>query len=86
MNQLYNIAGIIIGIYRVLIIARVLISFVPHNPHQPIFRFIYSVTEPILAPFRKLTQPLMKNIPIDVSPIFAFLLLDFIQRAIFAGY
>lgn len=85
MNQLYNIANFIIMIYRTLIFARVIISFIPHNPSKPVFKYIYLLTEPILGPFRKLSLQLMRNLPIDISPIFALILLDIISRVI-RGY
>lgn len=31
-----------------LIIIRVFLSYLPHDPYAPIFRFIYEMTEPIM--------------------------------------
>lgn len=85
MSQLYAIASFIVMIYRILIFIRVFISFIPHNPNHPALKYVYLLTEPILAPFRKLSQQLMRNLPIDISPIFALILLDIISRVI-SGY
>lgn len=85
MNQIYEIARLIIGIYRILIFVRVIISFIPHNPNHPALKYVYLFTEPILGPFRKLSQQLLRNLPIDISPIFALILLDIISRII-TGY
>lgn len=62
-----------------LIIARCILSFVRHNPYQPVIKFIYDVTEPIMAPFRKLIPP---TGGIDFSPIIAVLALSFLQKII----
>ncbi|MEW8958299.1 hypothetical protein MHOCP_08670 [Moorella humiferrea] len=61
-----------------LIIARILISWFPHDPYHPVMRFIYEVTEPVLAPFRRLMP--RTGIPLDFSPILAVLVLQLIER------
>lgn len=62
-----------------LIIARCILSFVRHDPYQPVIKFIYDITEPIMAPFRKLIPPAGG---IDFSPIIAVLALSFLQKII----
>lgn len=65
-----------------LIIIRCFLSFIPMVYSIKIFRIIYEITEPILAPFRKLLfkSSFAKNIPIDFSPILAFLVIDYLIR------
>lgn len=41
-------------IFYVLILARVVLSWVSPNPGNPLVGFIYRLTEPIMAPVRKL--------------------------------
>ncbi|NLW08073.1 MAG: YggT family protein [Clostridia bacterium] len=67
-------------VYSWIIIARILMSWVPHNPNHPVMRFIYEVTEPLLAPIRNLMP--RTSMPIDFSPIIAVLLLNLVQRLI----
>jgi YggT family protein len=62
--------------YYVLIIIRIVLSWIPHNPHQHIFKFIYEVTEPYLQVFRKYIPPLGM---IDISPIIALIALRFLK-------
>lgn len=62
-----------------LIIGRCILSFVKHDPYQPVIKFIYDVTEPIMAPFRKLIPA---TGGIDFSPIIAVLALSFLQKII----
>lgn len=64
-----------------LIIARVLLSWVRHDPRQPVIRFIYDITEPILKPFRRMV-PARVGMAIDWSPILAILVLQFVERAV----
>lgn len=58
-------------LYIVLII-RIILSWVDASPHNEIVQLIYSITEPILAPLRAL--PLQLG-AIDFSPILAFFVL-----------
>lgn len=87
--QIINIVNIAFTVLVYLIIARCILSFVRHNPYQPIIKFIYDVTEPIMAPFRRL---LPAAGGIDFSPILAVFAISLVQKlvisllyAIFAG-
>ncbi|MCK9556784.1 MAG: YggT family protein [Candidatus Cloacimonetes bacterium] len=65
-----------IDIYNMVIFARVIASWLVQNPYNPIYRFLFSMTEPILAPLRRV----MPNMGLDFSPIVAYLLLNILQR------
>lgn len=66
-------------VYNWLIIIRVFLSWFPHDPHKPIFRFIYEITEPVLAPLRKIFGGRMA---LDFSPVIAIIALQFIEMII----
>ncbi|NLM04206.1 MAG: YggT family protein [Clostridiales bacterium] len=63
-------------IINILILARVVLSWTNPNPYSSIVRFIYGVTEPILAPIRNLIYRLGYNGMIDFSPILAIFLIN----------
>jgi YggT family protein len=46
------------------------------DPYNPAVRLLYSVTDPILEPLRRYTTIGM----IDLSPLVALLLLDFLRQ------
>jgi YggT family protein len=48
-----NILDIILNIYTWVIIIAALISWVNPDPYNPIVRFLYRVTEPVLRPVRR---------------------------------
>ena len=48
-----NIIDIILNIYTWVIIIAALISWVNPDPYNPIVRFLYKVTEPVLRPIRR---------------------------------
>ncbi len=69
----------IINIYWYAIIASIIMSFVMlfsgnMNPH-PILMLVWQLTDPVMAPFRKIIPPMGG---LDFSPIFVFILLRFI--------
>jgi YggT family protein len=60
-----------------LVIIRALLSWVNPDPLNPIVQFINTVTEPLLAPFRRLMPAY--SIGLDISPIFALILIWFLR-------
>lgn len=61
--------------YFVLIIARVIISWIASQTHHPLIPLVYQLTEPVLRPFSRLI-PLIGGI--DLSPLFALIALRFL--------
>jgi len=61
--------------YFVLIIARVLVSWIATQSRHPLIPLIYQLTEPVLKPFSKLLPPLGG---VDLSPLFALIALRFL--------
>jgi len=67
----------ILTIANWLIIIRALLSWVNPDPYNPIIQFLYKVTEPMLAPFRRLFP--IYTIGLDISPVFALLFIWFLK-------
>lgn len=61
--------------YFVLIIARIIISWIANQSRHPIIPLIYQLTDPVLKPFNKLL-PAMGGF--DLSPLFALITLRFL--------
>ena len=61
--------------YFVLIIARVIVSWIGSQSRHPLIPLIYQLTEPVLRPFSKLIPPISG---IDLSPLFALIALRFL--------
>ena len=65
------------GIFAILdlfVWARVIISWVNHDPYNDIIRIIYQVTEPMLRPIRDVIPA--TSIGIDISPFVLLFLLN----------
>lgn len=78
-GQIIQLVNIVFEVLTWLIIIRCILSFVRHDPYQPLIRFIYEVTEPIMAPFRRLIPA---SGGMDFSPIVAILAVTLIQRLV----
>ncbi len=73
-----NILDIMLDIYKWVIIIAAVISWVNPDPYNPVVRFLYSVTEPVLTPVRRIIG--FRLGPVDISPIVVILAIIFIQR------
>ena len=71
------VTGYVLEILTWLIILRALLSWVSPDPYNPIVQFIERSTEWILAPLRAWIPSY--KIGLDLSPIFALLLLYFLK-------
>ena len=72
-----KIADTLLEIYKWVIIIAALISWVNPDPYNPVVRFLYSVTEPVFRPIRRLIGYRLG--PIDISPIIVILAIIFVQ-------
>jgi len=79
--DIYRIINVVFQVYYWLILIRIILSFVRHNPYQPLIKFIYEVTEPWLRIFRRFIPPVGM---IDFSPIAAFFALELLRQAVLA--
>jgi len=77
--QIIQLVNIVFEVLTWLIIIRCILSFIRHDPYQPIIRFIYEVTEPIMAPFRRMIPA---TGGMDFSPIVVLLAITLVQKIV----
>lgn len=85
---MFLLANLLIGLAQVLdillwgylwiVVARALVSWVNPDPYNPIVRFLYGATEPVLYRIRR-AMPLSAG-GFDFSPIIVFVAVVFLQR------
>ncbi|GIM47468.1 putative membrane protein YlmG [Collibacillus ludicampi] len=81
---LFNLIRWILNIYYYILIARILMSWVPGMERTPIGGILYRLTEPYLSPFRRIIPPIsFGGMGLDLSPIVAFLAYSFLEGGIF---
>lgn len=76
MRIVYDAVEVAFEVYKFILIARIILSFVRHNPYSPVIRFIYDLSDPYLNIFRRFIPPVGM---IDFSPIVAFFVLSIIE-------
>jgi len=76
-KSLAYLFNMVFNILYFLLIARIILSWFMVNPYGDIVQIIYRITDPILAPFKKL--PLQFGM-IDFSPMVAFMVLWFLRN------
>ncbi|MBE0465646.1 MAG: YggT family protein [Candidatus Desulforudis sp.] len=79
MSLVVDVVAVAFTVYSWLIIGRIILSWVRHNPYNPAVRFIYDLTDPYLNIFRRVIPPIGM---IDISPIAALLVLQLLRGVI----
>jgi YggT family protein len=72
-------AGTLLWILQIAIFIRILLSWFPIDPSNPIIRVLYEVTEPVLAPFRRVIPRIGM---FDLSPLAALLVISVLQNGL----
>jgi YggT family protein len=76
-------------VYLILIFIRILLSWVPRLPYNPVLHavvsFVHDVTDPYLRLFRRVLPPVGgSGFALDLSPIIAIIVL-YVAQAIIVG-
>jgi len=79
-SSLYQVVSLVFQIYIFIVIARALVSWVNPDPYNPIVRFLYNATEPVLARMRRIL-PLQFS-GIDLTPIALLILLSVVEQVL----
>jgi len=77
LNAVAIIIDFVLMAYMWIIIGRAIISWVNPDPYNPIVRFLYEVTEPVLARIRRVLPVFGGGI--DFSPIIVILVIYFLR-------
>ena len=76
-STLAYVVDIAFEVYIFILFARVICSWIRVNPYGKVFQFIFSLTEPLLAPIRRLMP---KTMMLDFSPMILMMVLILLQR------
>lgn len=77
---LLRFINIAFEVYFIILLIRVVLSWVRMSPYSKFYQFIFNMTEPLLAPIRKRT--VSPNMPVDFSPMILMLVLIVVERLI----
>lgn len=76
LTAIAGVLGMVLTLYMYIVIARALLSWVNPDPRNPIVRFLYNATEPLLYRVRRVL-PSMGGI--DFSPLVVIVGIYFLQ-------
>lgn len=83
LSELFqSLAFLVDGVCQILywlLFARIIVSWLPVDPYSTVVQFLHQVTEPLLAPLRRI--PLQLGM-LDLTPLIAFLILWFVRRIV----
>ncbi|MGQ9511609.1 YggT family protein [Thermodesulfitimonas sp.] len=79
MEFVVKLVDVAFEVYAILILVRVVLSWIRHNPYHSVIRFIYDMTDPYLNIFRRLIPPVGV---VDFSPVVAFFVLELIRALV----
>jgi YggT family protein len=82
IEALASILNLALTIYLWVIVARALLSWVNPDPYNPIVRFLYNVTEPVLGWVRRRVPLIFGGL--DLTPLLVLLAIIFLQRFLVA--
>lgn len=80
LAKIVELASGLLTIYKYILLASVVISWVNADPYNPIVNFIYRVTEPVL---RRVRRYMPDTGMIDLSPLVLFALIYLVQIIVF---
>jgi YggT family protein len=82
-NLLFTIINNAFNLLQMLILIRVILSWITHDPYNQFILLLYQITEPILKPVREILP--MQSMGMDFSPIVVFFLLGFVKKLLLAA-
>jgi YggT family protein len=82
IEALAYILNLGLTIYLWIIIARALLSWVNPDPYNPIVRFLYNITEPVLGWVRRRVPLIFGGL--DLTPLLVLAAIFFLQRFLVA--
>jgi YggT family protein len=74
-----GIVAYLVKIYFFALLAMIILSWVAPGGNHPALFLLYQITEPVMAPFRKILPPMGG---LDFSPILVFVLINVVQIAL----
>lgn len=78
MGPMISLINLAFSAYYVLLVARAILPWLPHDRAQSLIKAVYQLTDPVLDPIRIALPPL--KIGYDVSPFLALIFCWLLQR------
>jgi YggT family protein len=83
LSDITGILNLLFTVLSLAVIARALLSWFDPGMRYPVSQLLVDLTEPIIAPIRRIVPPVGGMI--DLSPLIALILLQVIERVIISS-
>ncbi|EHI99591.1 protein of unknown function YGGT [Clostridium sp. DL-VIII] len=80
--SVYMVLNLLFNLLELAIFIECIASWIPQIQGNRFVNLIHNFIYPILDPFRKLQDRFIPGLPVDFSPIFAFLVLNLLRGLI----
>jgi YggT family protein len=85
MSIVITVISLLFQVYQFLLLIRVLLSWINTDPYRPAIdhpaiRILERITDPVLAPLRRVIPPIGGTI--DISPVVALIILEIVRRVL----
>ncbi|ALB47128.1 YggT family protein [Clostridium beijerinckii] len=80
--SVYIVIDMFLNILELAIFIECIVSWIPQIQGNRFIDLLHSFVSPVLEPIRKLQYRLSPGLPLDFSPIFALIIINFLQRII----
>lgn len=80
LAKLIELASGVLTLYKYILLANIIISWVNADPYNPIVNFVYRVTNPVL---RRIRRHMPDTGMLDLSPLVAFAAIYVLQIIVF---
>ena len=77
IGSVFGIAALLLQLYFFALLAMIILSWVSPGGNNPAVYLVHQITEPVMAPFRKILPPIGG---LDLSPILVFVAIGVLQR------
>jgi YggT family protein len=80
LAKIIELASGLLTLYKYILLASIIVSWVNADPYNPIVNFIYRITDPIL---RRIRRHMPDTGMLDLSPLVAFAVIYVLQIIVF---
>ena len=77
-----RMVSLVLNLYMIVIAAAAILSWIRPDPYNPIVRFIYQLTTPVLNLARRIMPRFLWQSGIDFSPIIVFFVIILIDTVV----
>jgi YggT family protein len=79
LTGIRDFISLALNIFIFAIVIQAILSWINPDPYNPVSGLLFSITRPVLEPFRRIIKPVGG---LDLSPLFALIALMFVQRLV----